>query len=68
MHNQDVLEVKKASMSMIIRRRTGMTDKLYQKADLSASGKFTTSAIVEGPYGKAVRSTSAPSHPSHCRS
>ncbi|KAJ9668232.1 hypothetical protein H2201_001662 [Coniosporium apollinis] len=50
-HNQDILEVKKSSMSMIIRRRTGFTDKLYQKADLNSSGKFTTSALIEGPYG-----------------
>lgn len=57
-HNQDILEVKKSSMSMIIRRRTGFTDKLYQKADLSSSGKFTTSALIEGPYGKPTLSHS----------
>ena len=52
MNRQDILEQAKTSMSFIIRRRTGFTDKLFQKADLSAAGRFTTSAFVEGPYGK----------------
>lgn len=51
MNRQDVLESKKTSMSFIIRRRTGFTQKLYKKADLSAAGKFSTTAFVEGPYG-----------------
>ena len=33
------------------RRRTGFTEKLYRKADRSPSGRFTTMALVEGPYG-----------------
>jgi hypothetical protein len=51
---QDILEQtnNKTSMSFIIRRRTGFTDKLFRKADLSAAGRFSTSAFVEGPYGK----------------
>lgn len=52
MNRQDILEKHKTSMSFIIRRRTGFTDKLFQKADLSAAGRFSTSAMVEGPYGK----------------
>lgn len=51
MNRQDILEMQKTSMSFIVRRRTGFTDKLFKKADLSAAGKFTTSAFVEGPYG-----------------
>ncbi|KAH8708564.1 ferric reductase [Phaeosphaeriaceae sp. PMI808] len=51
MSRQDILEQNKTSMSFIIRRRTGFTDKLFQKADLSAAGRFSTSAFVEGPYG-----------------
>lgn len=51
MNRQDILERNKTSMSFIIRRRTGFTDKLFQKADLTAQGKFSTSAYVEGPYG-----------------
>lgn len=54
MSRQDILEHNnnKTSMSFIIRRRTGFTDKLFRKADLSAAGRFSTSAFVEGPYGK----------------
>ncbi|EAT80746.2 hypothetical protein SNOG_11702 [Parastagonospora nodorum SN15] len=51
MNRQDILEHSKTSMSFIIRRRTGFTDKLFKKADLSAAGRFSTSAFVEGPYG-----------------
>ncbi|ORY06143.1 ferric reductase [Clohesyomyces aquaticus] len=51
MNRQDILEMHKTSMSFIVRRRTGFTEKLYKKADLSAAGKFTTTAFVEGPYG-----------------
>jgi hypothetical protein len=55
MNRQDILEQSKTSMSFIIRRRTGFTDKLYKKADLSAAGRYSTSAFVEGPYGKCRR-------------
>lgn len=54
MNRQDILEMKKTSVSMIIRRRTGFTEKLFKKADLSASGRFTTSALIEGPYGMSI--------------
>ena len=52
MTRQDILAMKKNTLSMIIRRRTGLTDKLYTHAEKSGAGKFTTSAILEGPYGK----------------
>ncbi|KAF1958340.1 ferric reductase [Byssothecium circinans] len=51
MNRQDILEHYKTTMSFIIRRRTGFTETLYKKADLSAAGRFTTTALVEGPYG-----------------
>ncbi|KAF2745293.1 hypothetical protein M011DRAFT_495746 [Sporormia fimetaria CBS 119925] len=51
MNRQDILEMQKTNMSFIVRRRTGFTDKLYRKADVSPSGRFTTTAFVEGPYG-----------------
>ncbi|KAK4552507.1 hypothetical protein LTR86_010351 [Recurvomyces mirabilis] len=52
MARQDILAANKArSMSLIIRRRTGFTDKMYRKAENSAGGKFITTALVEGPYG-----------------
>lgn len=51
---QDILEHNnhKTSMSFIIRRRTGFTDKLFRKVELSNGNIFSTSAFVEGPYGK----------------
>ncbi|KAH7070507.1 ferric reductase like transmembrane component-domain-containing protein [Paraphoma chrysanthemicola] len=51
MNRQDILEHNKTSLSFIVRRRTGFTDKLFKKADLSAAGRFSTSAFIEGPYG-----------------
>lgn len=51
MNQQDVLTMKKQTMSFIIRRRTGFTEKLYRKADRSPTGRFTSAAFVEGPYG-----------------
>jgi hypothetical protein len=51
MSRQDVLSNGTTSMSLIVRRRTGFTDSLYKKAEKTPSGKFTTTAFVEGPYG-----------------
>lgn len=51
MDRSDVLAMQKSTMSLIIRRRTGFTDTLWRKAERAPSGRFTTSAIVEGPYG-----------------
>jgi len=52
MNRSDILKHSKTSMSFVIRRRTGFTDKLYKRASLSATGTFSTTAWVEGPYGK----------------
>lgn len=49
---QDAFGTRRTNMSLIIRRRTGFTDKLFKKAEMSPAGKFTTSALVEGPYGE----------------
>ncbi|KAF3006812.1 hypothetical protein E8E13_010481 [Curvularia kusanoi] len=49
--NDLALKKSKTSMSFIVRRRTGFTDKLFRKADLSASGRFSTACYAEGPYG-----------------
>jgi predicted ferric reductase len=51
MDSQDVLTVRKTTISFIIRRRTGFTEKLFKKADQSPSGRFSTIAFAEGPYG-----------------
>lgn len=48
---QDIFGSKTVNMSLIVRRRTGFTDKMYRKAELSPAGKFITTAFVEGPYG-----------------
>ena len=49
---QDMLGTSKAlSMSLIIRRRTGFTDRMFTKAERSPAGKYVTTAFVEGPYG-----------------
>ncbi|KAI7499978.1 putative FRE ferric reductase-like transmembrane component [Hortaea werneckii] len=39
------------SVSLIMRARTGMTRKLYEKASASKTGTLTTWGAIEGPYG-----------------
>ncbi|KAI5863188.1 ferric reductase NAD binding domain-containing protein [Durotheca rogersii] len=51
MNRQDVLAMRKTSMSFIIRARTGMTNTLYQRAAASPDGRLLTTCFVEGPYG-----------------
>ena len=49
MTQQDVLaQPKTTSISAIIRRRDGFTNRLFQKA---SSGRTKLSVVVEGPYG-----------------
>ncbi|KAK5122207.1 hypothetical protein LTR85_004117 [Meristemomyces frigidus] len=50
-NHQDIFASKKTTMSLVIRRRTGFTDKMWRKAEMSPGGKFVTTAFVEGPYG-----------------
>ena len=40
-----------SSVSLIIRARTGMTRKLYEKAVAAPRGTITTWGMIEGPYG-----------------
>lgn len=51
MNHQEVLAMKKTSMSFVIRARTGFTSKLYKKAEAANDGRFTTTCYAEGPYG-----------------
>lgn len=51
MNVQDLASGKKSTMSFIVRERTGITHTLYKKAADSPDGKFSTSCLVEGPYG-----------------
>jgi predicted ferric reductase len=39
------------SVSLVMRARTGMTRKLYEKASRSKTGSITTWGAIEGPYG-----------------
>ncbi len=50
-NRQEVLSMRKTSMSFVIRGRTGMTASLYKKASESHDGKLLTRCFVEGPYG-----------------
>ncbi|KAI9736622.1 MAG: hypothetical protein M1834_000826 [Cirrosporium novae-zelandiae] len=50
MAHQDVLSSRKAQTSLIIRRRTGFTNTLFNKAEKN-NGLYTATAFVEGPYG-----------------
>lgn len=51
MDRHDVLAMRKSTMSLIIRRRTGFTEQLWKRAENSPEGKFVTNTFVEGPYG-----------------
>lgn len=51
MSRQDVLSLQKPTMSLVVRRRTGFTDKLFERVNDSAGGRISVSALAEGPYG-----------------
>ena len=42
---------QKETISLLVRRRTGMTDKLFQRAANSPTSQITLRAFAEGPYG-----------------
>ncbi|QSS60266.1 ferric-chelate reductase [Histoplasma capsulatum] len=48
---QDVLSAQKTSISLVIRRRTGFTNSLFEKASATRDGRISLKAMVEGPYG-----------------
>ncbi|KAJ5551038.1 hypothetical protein N7461_005736 [Penicillium sp. DV-2018c] len=49
---QDLLNApQKDTISLLVRRRTGMTDKLFKRASNAMSSQITLRAFVEGPYG-----------------
>ncbi|KFY88839.1 hypothetical protein V500_06089 [Pseudogymnoascus sp. VKM F-4518 (FW-2643)] len=52
-NRQDVLAIRKTTMSFVIRARTGFTNTLLQKAEAAPEGKMFTKCFVEGPYGGA---------------
>lgn len=42
---------QKETISLLVRRRTGMTDKLFQRATNAIGNRVTLRAFAEGPYG-----------------
>jgi len=51
LNRQDIMSMNKTTMSLIVRRRTGFTDKLYKKVSNTPNGMLTTKGLIEGPYG-----------------
>ncbi|OQD77472.1 hypothetical protein PENDEC_c002G03542 [Penicillium decumbens] len=52
MSRQDLLSTpQKETISLLVRRRTGMTDKLFQRAVSAIGARVTLRAFAEGPYG-----------------
>lgn len=51
MSRQDVIGLQKSTISLLVRRRTGFTNKLFRRAEESSNGKVSLTALVEGPYG-----------------
>ncbi|KAK6531318.1 hypothetical protein TWF281_008130 [Arthrobotrys megalospora] len=50
-NRQDVYGPQKTTVELIVRRRTGATNSIFQKAAASPDGTTTVRALVEGPYG-----------------
>ncbi|KAA8646198.1 ferric reductase family protein [Aspergillus tanneri] len=48
---QDVHGLRKTTISLLVRRRTGFTNKLFQRAVSSVGSRVTLRAFAEGPYG-----------------
>ncbi|GIC86997.1 ferric reductase family protein [Aspergillus udagawae] len=51
MTRQDVFGLQKTTISLLVRRRTGFTNKLYQRALSAPDSRVTLKAFAEGPYG-----------------
>jgi ferredoxin-NADP reductase len=52
MSKQDLVGApQKETISLLVRRRTGMTDKLFQRASNAIGNRVTLRAFAEGPYG-----------------
>lgn len=46
------MHIGEKTMSLVIRRRTGFTNALFNKADRTPNKVITLKALAEGPYGK----------------
>ncbi|OJJ61132.1 hypothetical protein ASPSYDRAFT_793599 [Aspergillus sydowii CBS 593.65] len=49
--HRDVHGPQKTTISLLVRRRTGFTDKLFQRAVSAVDCKVSLTAFAEGPYG-----------------
>lgn len=50
-NRQEVLELRKTSMSFVVRARTGFTHSLWKKAEAAPEGRAYAKCFLEGPYG-----------------
>ncbi|KAF3926227.1 hypothetical protein ABW20_dc0101319 [Dactylellina cionopaga] len=50
-NRQDVFGPQKTTIELVVRRRTGATNTMFQKAAKAPDGTVSVRAFVEGPYG-----------------
>lgn len=53
-HKEDLAEVDETTLSLLIAKRTGFTEKLYNFVDNCPERTVKMFAMVEGPYGKFI--------------
>ncbi|KAL3470833.1 ferric reductase NAD binding domain-containing protein [Aspergillus californicus] len=51
MNQRDLHGPQKSTISLLVRRRTGFTDKLFQRAVSAVDCRISLTAFAEGPYG-----------------
>ncbi|CEL08003.1 Putative Ferric-chelate reductase [Aspergillus calidoustus] len=51
MSHGDIYGPQKTTISLLVRRRTGFTDKLFQRAVSAVDCRISLTAFAEGPYG-----------------
>ena len=51
MTRQDMQSSYTTTLSLLVRRRTGLTDKLFQRASSAMDSRISLRAFAEGPYG-----------------
>ncbi|KKK13104.1 hypothetical protein P175DRAFT_0197133 [Aspergillus ochraceoroseus IBT 24754] len=51
MNHDDTFGPQKTTISLLVRRRTGFTDKLFQRAVNAVDCRLSLRAFAEGPYG-----------------
>ncbi|KAL4786165.1 ferric reductase NAD binding domain-containing protein [Aspergillus varians] len=51
MNHRDAYGPQQTTISLLVRRRTGFTDKLFQRAVSAVDCRVSLTALAEGPYG-----------------